>query len=95
MDNQLPPEVATALSAYQAMGLSKSEYFGLLQELDVKYREGGSPTIAENLMLEKLLKAHNEKVTAFNEAMQAVKDQSAREILIQKLSADNNTTGMH
>ncbi len=94
MEKQLPPDVAVALSAYQSMGRSKSEYFGLLQELDMKYKEGGSPTIAENLMLEKLLKVHDENVSAFNEAMQSITDKSDRELLIQKLSTDSSL-GMH
>lgn len=76
------------------MGASKSAYFGLLQELDLKYRNGGSPGIAENLQLEKLLATHNEKVAAFNEAMQAVTDKKARELLLKKLTMDTSTPGM-
>ena len=67
------------------MGATKAEYFGFLQELDQKYRPGGSPSIAENLKLEKLLKSHDEKVRAFNTAMQAVTAEDAREILLKKL----------
>ena len=73
-DDPLPPEARSALEAYQAMSASKSEYFGLLQQLDVKYKERGSPTIAENLKLEKLLQTHGERVASFNNAMQAVTD---------------------
>ncbi len=91
---KLPPEAQAAWDAYQIMGQSKAEYFGLLQEIDLKYKQGGSPTIAENLHLEKLLKAHSEKVADFNSAMQAVTDKTARELLLQKLMADAVTSGM-
>lgn len=92
---KLPAEAQAAWDAYQLMGKSKIEYFGLLQEASRKYKHGGSPTIAENLQLEKLLKAHGEKVTAFNEAMQAVTDKEARELLLKKLTAGSFPPGMH
>jgi len=91
----LPAEAQTAWDAYQLMGKSKAEYFGLLQEIDQKYKQGGSPSIAENLQLEKLLNAHSEKVTAFNEAMQAVTDKESRELLLKKLMGDASPPGMH
>ena len=91
---KLPDEVERAWEAYQAMGNSKAAYFGLLQDLDQKYREGGTPTIAENLQLEKLLKAHDQKVTAFNESMSKVVSKDARELLLKKLTADAERTGM-
>jgi len=84
-NDPLPPVARSALDAYQAMSASKSEYFGLLQQLDLKYKERGSPTIAENLKLEKLLQTHGEKVASFNNAMQAVTDKTARELLLKKL----------
>ena len=83
--DNLPQEAQTAWEAYQEMGNSKSAYFDLLQALDQKYQQGGSPSIAENLQLEKLLAVHNEKVSAFNEAMQAVTDKQARELLLERL----------
>ena len=92
---KLPQEAQCAWEAYQAMGSSKAAYFGLLQELDQKYRQGGSPSIAENLQLEKLLSIHNGKVTAFNQAMQAVTDRDARESLLKKLMSDPSSPGMH
>ena len=88
----LPPAAQLAWEAYQAMGKSKAVYFGLLQDIDQKYRNGGSPSIAENLQLEKLLKVHDEKVMAFNEAMQGITEKTARELLLQKLMADKMTT---
>ena len=93
--NNLPEEAQTAWDAYEAMGLSKQSYFGFLKELDQKYKEGGSPSIAENLHLEDLLKKHDEKVTAFNKAMQSIEGKEAREKILKKLSADNATMGMH
>ena len=84
-DDTLPPEARSALEAYHAMSASKSQYFGLLQELDVKYKDRGSPSVAENLRLEKLLNAHGEKVASFNNAMQAVTDKTTRELLLKQL----------
>lgn len=86
-DDPLPPVARSALEAYQAMSTSKSEYFGLLQQLDLKYKERGSPTIAENLKLEKLLQAHGGRVASFNNAMQAVTDKATRELLLKRLMA--------
>jgi hypothetical protein len=91
----LPKEAQKAWDAYQAMGLSKQSYFGFLQELDKKYKEGGSPSIAENLRLEELLKVHDAKVAAFNEAMQAIESKDSRELLLKKLTADAAKIGMH
>lgn len=89
-ENDLPAEVRAALEAYHQMGQSKQTYFSLLQELDEKYRDGGAPSIAENLQLEKFLKVHDENVSAFNEAMQAVTEPAARELLLAKLTSDKN-----
>jgi hypothetical protein len=94
-DTRLPAEAQAAWDAYQIMGKSKAEYFGMLQEIDQKYKQGGSPTIAENLQLEQLLNTHSEKVAAFNEAMQAVTDKTARELLLKKLTASSSLPGMH
>ena len=89
LDDTLPPEARIALEAFQAMGASKTEYFGLLQQLDLKYKERGTPSVAENLKLEKLLQAHGEKVAAFNNAMQTVTDKTTREVLLKRLMANN------
>ena len=93
--DDLPEDAQTAWDAYQAMGLSKQSHFGFLQELDQKYKEGGSPSIAENLHLEDLLKKHDEKVKAFNKAMRSIEGKEAREKILKKLSADNSTMGTH
>ena len=94
-NNTLPEEAQKAWDAYREMGASKEIYFGFLQELDKKYKEGGTPSIAENLQLEAFLKAHDVKVSAFNEAMQAIDDKDSRELLLKKLTADAAKIGMH
>jgi len=83
----LPAEAQIAWDAYVEMGRSKSAYFSYLQDHDRKYQHGGNPSLAESLQLEKLLKAHDEKVNAFNRAMKNVVDREARELLLQKISA--------
>ena len=87
-DTALPPEAQIAWNAYQDMSRSKAEYFALLQDLDQKYREGGTPSIAENLQLEKLLEVHDGNVAAFNDAMHNVVDKDARVILLKKLTSE-------
>ena len=75
--------------AYQAfldMSVSKEAYFHLLQDIDIKYKEGGTASIAENLQLEKLLGVHDKNVIAFNTAMSAVEDVEARNALIKMMS---------
>ena len=91
----LPEEAQKAWDAYQEMGTSKETYFGFLQALDKKYKEKGAPTIAENLQLENLLKAHDANVAAFNEAMQSIKDKNSRKLLLKKLTEDAAKIGMH
>jgi hypothetical protein len=94
-NDTLPEEAQKAWDAYREMGTSKEAYFGFLQELDKKYKEGGTPSIAENLQLETLLNAHDLKVAAFNEAMQAIEDKSSRELLLKKLTEDAARIGKH
>lgn len=75
--NELPETARPAWEAYVAMSQSKEAYFSFMVELDQKYKQGGEPTIAENLKLEQLLAEHDKKVTAFNEAMQSMQDMDA------------------
>lgn len=91
---ELPAEAQAVWLAYQAMGKSKDAYFSFLQELHQKYRDNGSSTFAENLRLEKLLQVHNEKVTAFSQAMSAVKDRDTRERLVRMMGALGKGAGM-
>ena len=88
-------KVKQALEAYRAMSQSKNTYFGFLQELDQKYDKNASPSIAENLKLEQLLAAHDEKVKAFNEAMAAVTDKSEREELMAHLTKAATGSAAH
>lgn len=83
----LPDQARPAYAAYLAMSESKNAYFSFMVELDQKQKNGEEITIAENLKLEQLLKAHDEKVAAFNEAMQSMKDmdEAARHALIRAM----------
>ena len=91
----LSPEAELAWQAYQAMGESKQIYFGFLQELDQKYDKNESPSIAENLKLEDLLKAHDERVRSFNVTMANVEEEDARKALITKLTNAAKVAGTH
>jgi hypothetical protein len=82
----LTSEAKVAYQAYQDMSNSKYAYFTFLQEIDVKYKSGGTASIAENLQLEKLLGVHDINVIAFNTAMTAVEDVEARHALIKLMS---------
>ena len=94
-ENKLPQDVQQAWQAYQEMSVSKAAYFDQLQAIDEKYREGGEPTIAENLQLEKLLKLHDKNVRIFTDAMQAIEDNDSRELLIRMLTGDSSRAGSH
>ena len=84
--DDLPIQARRAWLAYQDMCKSKQTYFKLLHELDQKYgHDDRSPSFAENLKLEQLLKKHGEKVKKFNEAMAAMSEKNARESLLNRL----------
>ena len=68
------------------MSTSKQAYFHFLQDIDMKYKQGGSASIAENLQLEKLLGVHDKNVIAFNTAMTVVENIEARHALIKMMS---------
>lgn len=84
--DDLTEEARIAYQAFQDMSKSKQAYFSLLQDIDTKYKEGGAPSIAENLQLEKLLGVHDKNVVAFNTAMAAVEDVESRNALISLMS---------
>ena len=94
-DTSLPAEANEAWVAFRAMGETKQAYFTFLQELDQKYDSNEAPSIAENLKLEQLLKQHDEKVGAFNEAMAKVTDTSARQALLAKMTSASAAIGSH
>ena len=86
--DKLPATAHEAWQAYLAMRDSKAAYFTLLTAIDQRSRGGGEPTtIAESLLLEKLLGAHSMSVQRFGTAMAAVTDPAAREALIRAISA--------
>lgn len=74
-----------AWEAYLAMRESKQAHFGLLSELDEKYRTAGQPTRDESKRLTELLQRHDERVRAFNQAMAAVTEPASRQALLLKL----------
>ncbi len=85
-DKQLTAEASIAYQAFQEMSKSKQTYFTLLQNIDVKYKNGGEASNDETEELSKLLADHSEKVAAFNDAMSAVDDFEARDALIKLMS---------
>ena len=85
-ETQLTEEASIAYQAYQEMRESKNTYFSLLQEIDIKYKDGGEASNDETEELSKLLAVHSEKVNAFNDAMSAVEDFDAKEALIKLMS---------
>ena len=50
--DDLTKEAKIAYQAFQDMSISKQAYFHFLQDIDMKYKQGGSASIAENLQLE-------------------------------------------
>lgn len=94
-DAPLSVEAEHAWLAYQAMAETKKMYFGFLQELDKKYNKSESPSLAENLKMEQLLRAHDEKVSVFNKAMANVDDPSARQTLMTKLTRASVAMSTH
>ena len=83
---ELSEEAKIAYQAYLDMGQSKHGYFTFLQEIDIKYKNGGAPSSEETRQLEELLKAHDKNVAAFNTAMGAINDPEARIALIKLMS---------
>ncbi|MFT5396180.1 MAG: transketolase [Gammaproteobacteria bacterium] len=84
--DDLTKEAKVAYQVFQDMGVSKEAYFHFLQDIDIKYKQGGAASIAENLQLEKLLGVHDKNVIAFNTAMSAVEGVEARNALIKVMS---------
>ncbi|MDB9751502.1 hypothetical protein OAB56_00630 [Gammaproteobacteria bacterium] len=84
--DDLTKEAKIAYQAFQDMSISKQAYFHFLQDIDMKYKQGGSASIAENLQLEKLLGVHDKNVIAFNTAMTVVENIEARHALIKMMS---------
>jgi hypothetical protein len=92
----LPEAAIPAWQAYCAMVTSKDDHFRYLEELEQKYRTGGSRTLAEIARLDSLLKEHDRCVSSFTSAMKALatEDSLARSALIELIATVNIRTGM-
>lgn len=75
-----------AWRAFLDMKASKAAHFGCLEAIESKYRDGGAPSLAENLELEKLLAEHDRNVLAFQTAMGAVTDADELRALVEMMS---------
>lgn len=82
----LSAEALAALEAYKKMSESKHAYFSVLQEIDVKYKDGGNASEEEEKKLGDLLLEHDKCVTTFNEEMEKVTDGDDRIALIKCMS---------
>ncbi len=82
----LSEEAKIAYQAFLDMSNSKAAHFNCLEAIESIYQSGGTPSIAENLELEKLLDNHDKNVLAFKAAMDAVTDSDEKKTLIQLIS---------
>lgn len=91
----LPAAAKTAWAAYYAMDQSKRDHFSYLQKLELKSKQGHTRSLAEQSHLEFLLGAHNECVSAFGLAVQALRteDGAAYEQFLQHLTRLNKNLG--
>ncbi len=91
MKQTLPDAALPAWNAYLAMEASKREHFSYLEELETKYKYGGSRTIAESMHLEGLLKKHDKQVAAFRQAIKTLQaeDAGAHQALIEHITMLN------
>ena len=51
MEQTLPKKALPVWDIYRAMEESKGKHFSYLEELETKYRHGGTRTVAENIYL--------------------------------------------
>ena len=82
----LSEEAKIAYQAFLDMSNSKAAHFNCLEAIHAKYESGGTPSIAENVELEKLLANHDKNVMAFKTAMAAVTDSDEKNTLVQLMS---------
>ena len=85
VDN-LNVEAKIAYQAFLDMNSSKTTHINGLKSIEIKYKSGGVPSIAENLELERLLANHDKNVLAFTTAMAAVTDSDEKQTLIELMS---------
>ena len=87
----LPKKALPVWEIYCAMEESKRKHFSYLEALQIKYKQGGSRTLAERVYLEGLLKQHGRQVTKFREAIKQlrVEDDDAHQALIEYITMLN------
>lgn len=92
---QIPAAAKAAWAAYHAMDQSKREHFGYLENLERKSKQGQRRTLAEQTHLTFLLGLHNERVSAFGHAMQALRanDPAAYEQFLRYITRLNESLG--
>ncbi len=98
MEQTLPKKALPVWDIYRAMEESKRKHFSYLEELETKYRHGGTRTVAENIYLEGLLKQHGRQVAKFRKAIKQLQydDADAHQALIEHitmLNAQHNDPG--
>lgn len=91
MEQTLPRKALPVWEIYCAMEESKRKHYGYLAELKIKYKHGGSRTLAENVYLEGLLRQHGRQVSKFREAIKQLQrdDQDAHQALIEYITMLN------
>ena len=91
MEQTLPKKALPVWDIYRAMEESKRKHFSYLEELETKYRHGGTRTVAENIYLEGLLKQHGRQVAKFREAIKKLQhdDADAHQALIEHITMLN------
>ena len=91
VEQALPKKALRVWEIYCAMEDSKRKHFSYLQELETKYKQGGSRTLAEKVYLEGLLKQHGRQVTKFREAIKQLQldDDDAHQALIEHITTLN------
>ena len=91
----LPDSALPAWQAYEAMLKTKDAHFSFLEELEIKYRDGGRRTFAEGRRLELLLAEHDAQVRAFRSSVSALQqeDLAAHHALIMHIRSANADLG--
>ena len=91
MEQTLPKKALPVWEIYRAMEESKRKHFSCLEQLETKYKHGGSRTVAESIYLEGLLKQHGRQVTKFREAIKQLQldDDDAHRALIEHITMLN------
>ncbi len=91
MSSSLPDSALAAWHAYLDMNQSKDRHFAYLEELEGKYKSGGSRSLAESARLERLLREHDGRVQEFRRLTKdlQLRDLQAHQALIQHITVLN------